>query len=77
MFALAARLHQGDDIGAQCEWAFQALLDAGFDSVYFFEVRDADTLSPATANAPNLRIFAAARLGDIRLIDNMPVDPPK
>ena len=77
MIAFAARLHKGDDIGAQCEWGFQALLDAGFDSVDYFEVRDSDTLYPATANAPNLRIFAAARLGDIRLIDNIPVDPPK
>lgn len=77
MIALAARLHEGHDIGAQCEWGCQALLDAGFDSVDYFEVRDAETLYPATANAPNLRIFAAARLGDIRLIDNMPVDPPK
>ena len=77
MIALAARLNKGDDIGAQCEWGCQALLDAGFDSVDYFEIRDAETLYPATANAPNLRIFAAARLGDIRLIDNMPVDPPK
>ena len=55
--------------------AVQALLDAGFDSVDYFEIRDAGTLAPATGNAPNLRIFAAARLGKTRLIDNMPVDP--
>lgn len=77
MFALSGRLHDGVDIAAQCAWGRQALLDAGFDSVDYFEIRDADTLIPATGNAPNLRIFAAARLGKTRLIDNMPVDPPE
>lgn len=77
MFAIEGRLHDGVDIAAQCAWGAQALLDAGFDSVDYFEIRDADTLEPATGNAPNLRIFAAARLGKTRLIDNMPVDPPE
>lgn len=76
MFALAGRLHDGVDIAEQCAWGRQALLDAGFDSVDYFEIRDAETLIPATGNAANLRIFAAARLGRTRLIDNMPVDPP-
>ncbi len=77
MFALAGRLHDGVDIAAQCAWGRQALLDAGFDSVDYFEICDADTLVPAIANADNLRIFAAARLGATRLIDNMPVDRPE
>ena len=77
MFALAERLHDGVDIAAQCAWGRQALLDAGFDSVDYFEICDANTLVPASANADNLRIFAAARLGATRLIDNMPVDPPE
>ena len=77
MFALAGRLYDGVDIAAQCEWGRQALLDAGFDSVDYFEICDADTLVPASANADNLRIFAAARLGATRLIDNMPVDRPE
>lgn len=77
MLALAGRLHDGVDIAAQCAWGRQALLDAGFDSVDYFEICDADTLVPAIANADNLRIFAAARLGATRLIDNMPVDRPE
>ncbi len=77
MSALAERLHDGVDIAAQCAWGRQALLDAGFDSVDYFEICDANTLVPASANADNLRIFAAARLGATRLIDNMPVDPPE
>lgn len=77
MFALAGRLHDGVDIAAQCAWGRQALLDAGFDSVDYFEICDADTLVSASANADNLRIFASARLGATRLIDNMPVDPPE
>jgi len=77
MFALSGRLHDGVDIAAQCAWGAQALLDAGFDSVDYFEICDADTLIRATGNAPNLRILVAARLGKTRLIDNMPVDPPE
>lgn len=77
MFALEGRLHDGVDIAAQCAWGAQALLDAGFDSVDYFEICDADTLIRATGNAPNLRILAAARLGKTRLIDNMAVDPPE
>ena len=77
MFALAGRLHDGVDIAVQCAWGCRALLDAGFDRVDYFEICDADTLVPASGNAPNLRIFAGARLGNTRLIDNMPVDPPE
>ena len=75
MFVLAGGLHDGVDIAAQCAWGCQELLDAGFDSVDYFEIRDADTLMPAVGNAPNLRIFARARLGNTFLIDNMPVVP--
>jgi pantoate--beta-alanine ligase len=48
---------------------------AGFDPVDYFEVRAADDLSrlgPGAVDAP-ARIFAAARLGKARLIDNWPV----
>lgn len=48
-----------------------ALADAGLAPDYF-EIRNADDLSPPTPDAP-LVILAAARLGKTRLIDNLRV----
>jgi pantoate--beta-alanine ligase len=51
-----------------------ALKAAGFDSVDYVEVCDADTLEPLAAGADRPgRALAAARLGKTRLIDNRPV----
>lgn len=76
LFAVAGRLEEGADVAGQCEWGRLALLEAGFDSVDYFEARDAATLQPATAMRRGLRLFAAARLGATRLIDNISVDHP-
>lgn len=46
------------------------LLQAGFEPDYF-EIRDARTLSPVTEDTEEVAIFAAARLGKTRLIDNV------
>lgn len=50
-----------------------ALLVAGFESVDYVAVRDADTLAKIDVGAANMRVLAAARIGSIRLIDNMAV----
>jgi pantoate--beta-alanine ligase len=53
------------------------LIAAGFDSVDYVAVRDAETLGvlpPAAVDRP-ARILAAARVGGTRLIDNWPVSP--
>ncbi|MCV0384476.1 MAG: pantoate--beta-alanine ligase [Erythrobacter sp.] len=53
----------------------EALSVAGFTSVDYAELRDADTLVPL-ANGDDTgraRLFVAARIGGTRLIDNMPV----
>lgn len=58
--------------------AHQRLEQAGFD-IDYLELRDVDTLQPAdivdgTLNADvKLRLFAAAKLGETRLIDNIRV----
>lgn len=75
LFAVAGRLFPGVDLAAQCCWGRTALLEAGFDSVDYFEIRDAKTLEPAESYYRGLRLFAAARLGATRLIDNIPDDP--
>ncbi|MCA0910262.1 pantoate--beta-alanine ligase [Qipengyuania gaetbuli] len=49
------------------------LVEAGFDSIDYAEVRDADSLVPLDADNGNARLFVAARIGGTRLIDNMAV----
>ncbi|UVI40090.1 pantoate--beta-alanine ligase [Qipengyuania spongiae] len=53
----------------------ETLAVAGFSSVDYTELRDADTLVPLAngANTENARLFVAARIGGTRLIDNMSV----
>ncbi len=52
------------------------LLEAGFTSVDYLELRDAQTLEPRdAAGTPPARLLAAARLGATRLIDNLAVGP--
>lgn len=49
------------------------VLAAGFQSIDYLDLRDAETLEAlARADRP-ARLFAAARLGKARLIDNIPV----
>lgn len=51
------------------------LLDAGFDGVDYLDLRDAETLEPLQRADRPARLLAAAWLGDVRLIDNVPVAP--
>jgi pantoate--beta-alanine ligase len=70
---VAARVRAGDNV-AQAEAAGSAaLLEAGFDTVDYLVVRDAETLAPLDAFIGQARILAAAKIGRTRLIDNMAV----
>lgn len=51
--------------------ARQALLEAGFSEVDYACIRDAETLAAPDKQTTRRRALIAARLGDIRLIDNM------
>ncbi len=51
--------------------ARQALLDAGFSRVDYATIRDADTLATPSPTTTARRALIAARLGDVRLLDNM------
>ncbi|MEZ5959568.1 MAG: pantoate--beta-alanine ligase [Hyphomonadaceae bacterium] len=53
--------------------ASRHVLAAGFTSVDYLAIRDAETLAPIDDLARPARILAAAWLGKTRLIDNMPV----
>jgi pantoate--beta-alanine ligase len=71
---VAARFRTGEPIAPHCVRAKEALEGQGFTSVDYLEVRDAENLAllPQGDGRP-ARVFAAARLGAVRLIDNVPV----
>jgi len=75
LLAAAARLAAGSDWRDEEASGAAALLEAGFDAVDYVAVRDANTL--ASFDDPRVerpgRVLAAARLGDVRLIDNVAV----
>ena len=66
-------ISQGGNVAQALETARQALLVAGFDAVDYFELRDDHDLQPLmSADRPG-RLFVAAWLDGVRLIDNTPV----
>ena len=71
----AQAIQDGGDICHALAEARGKLTGAGFDPVEYVELRDAETLKPATDLSRPARILAAARIGRTRLIDNLPVLP--
>jgi pantoate--beta-alanine ligase len=70
----AAAAKAGADVGAIEAAGRAGLEQAGFDAVDYFEVRASDDLRRFEGKADRpARVFAAARLGRTRLIDNWPV----
>lgn len=71
---MAARLADGASVPeAEVAWGRERLAQAGFATVDYLDVRDPRSLEPVTRAAVPARILAAARLGSVRLIDNVPV----
>ncbi|KAA2235966.1 pantoate--beta-alanine ligase [Salinarimonas soli] len=62
-----------DGLDALTQAGEARLLEAGFDRVEYLTVNEAGTLAPASRGSHAARVFAAARLGRTRLIDNWPV----
>jgi pantoate--beta-alanine ligase len=69
----ATRLKHGDPVSVAEQFGKSDLLEAGFGSVDYVAIRDAETLSPITDLSRAARILAAAKIGNTRLIDNMAV----
>lgn len=69
---VATRVKSGDAIEEACADATQQLESAGFKSVDYVAVRDAETLDMPNPGRP-MRVLAAAWLGKTRLIDNIAV----
>jgi pantoate--beta-alanine ligase len=68
-----ALLNEGESV-LLCQSARQALLAAGFRNVDYVECCDSESLVPVEkAQIGQSRLFAAAWLGQTRLIDNWPV----
>ena len=66
---LAQKLQQGAPQDAQ-RWAVEELSRMGFE-VDYVEIRNADSLQPATAADAKWVALVAAKLGSTRLIDNL------
>ena len=72
----AEALSRGGSAAPILATARERLLEAGFTAVDYVELRDAEDLEPLErlVTRPG-RLLAAARLGETRLIDNLPVPP--
>ena len=71
LMAVAQSVRAGNDVAAQEAWGREKLLNAGFSSVDYFSVLDAETLLPSLDASRLRRVLAAAKLGRARLIDNV------
>ncbi len=68
-----ARIRDGQEAAPTLAMLEDQLLGAGFASVDYAELRDADTIALLNGENGNARLFVAARIGGTRLIDNKPV----
>jgi len=78
IFAAAGRIASGAAVAGEMAAAVAELTAAGFDGIDYVECRGAGDLAPVEVfdSARPARVFAAARLGRARLIDNVPVAVP-
>ncbi|MEQ9126273.1 MAG: pantoate--beta-alanine ligase [Alphaproteobacteria bacterium] len=75
MQAAAARLRSGAAAADALAEAERETRTAGFGPIDYIELRSSPELAPIERALPGARIFAAAWLGDVRLIDNIEVSP--
>jgi len=70
---VAEQVRGGAPIAAAEAAGAKGLLQAGFDSVDYVAVRDAETLAKIEKLERPARVLAAAKIGGTRLIDNLAV----
>src|SRR3546814_17347897 len=73
----AARIEKGGDIADALNKAIAALNAAGFDSIDYVELRDAQTLEPVTELKQPARFLAGAGLGATRVVHNYKIKQKK
>ena len=71
---VAAQVRGRVSVATLLEGARVQLLEAGFSSIEYLELRAEETLAPLSAYKPPARLLIAARLGKTRLIDNLRVE---
>ncbi|MBP2293455.1 pantoate--beta-alanine ligase [Azospirillum rugosum] len=71
----AEALSGGAESGAVLDTVRARLQGAGFGTIDYVELRDAETLEPVVRVDRPARLLAAAWMGKARLIDNVPVLP--
>ncbi len=69
----AKAIRRGGDMRVVLDSAKAQIENAGFDKVEYLDLRDAADLSPVSTLDRPARLLVAAMLGDVRLIDNIPV----
>lgn len=69
----ATALRDGGDLNTTLAQARTDLLQAGFEKVEYIDLRATSTLDPITRLDGPARLLAAAWIGGVRLIDNIPV----
>lgn len=70
----AARIEDGHNVARTLAALKDALLGAGFDSVDYADLADAQTLAVLSElGSQPARLLVAARIGGTRLIDNIPI----
>ena len=72
----AVALEAGGDVGAVLAETGAAVLAAGFARVEYLELRAEDDLTRLERLSRPARLLAACWLGEVRLIDNVPVRAP-
>ncbi|MCV3243784.1 pantoate--beta-alanine ligase [Mesorhizobium sp. ZC-5] len=75
LFGAARKLAGGADAAPVIEEAKAAIIDVGYRSVEYLELRADDNLTLLPRADRKARLLAAAWLGDVRLIDNVEVAP--
>lgn len=73
LFDAARKIADGDDAAIVIAAARERLLAAGFHSVDYIELRAESDLRALSAPSEPARLLAAAHIGHVRLIDNVPV----
>ena len=72
LFEMADKVRGGGDLAAARQDGMNRIMAAGFDSIDYLEIRDAQTLLPVgSKDGAALRILVAAKIGKTRLIDNL------
>ncbi len=77
LYQTASAIAQGAAIDSALGDGKRQLLEAGFEDLDYFEVRDAETLEALNGALDRpARLFFAAMLGKTRLIDNVAIELP-